>query len=104
MLAFGVVGLAAVALPGRPVRDARASSWQRCSGPSSCWALLGKAVPALGPDDAGRVARLKGTIGYWNALALLADAALGLGLWLVSRSGTASAGLPVPCSSSRRRS
>ena len=43
------------------------------------WALLGKAIPALGPDDAGRVARLKGSIGYWNALALLADAALGLG-------------------------
>ena len=48
------------------------------------WALLGKAIPALGPDDAGRVARLKGSIGYWNALALLGDAALGLGIWLAT--------------------
>ncbi|MGZ8717053.1 MAG: O-antigen ligase family protein, partial [Gaiellaceae bacterium] len=32
----------------------------------------------------GRVARLKGAVGYWNALALLAGAALGLGLWLVA--------------------
>jgi hypothetical protein len=28
------------------------------------WALLGKAIPALGPDDVGSVARLKGSIGY----------------------------------------
>ena len=69
------------------------------------WALLGKAIPALGPDDAGRVARLKGSIGYWNALALLADAALGLGLWLARLgAASASAGPPAPCSSTRPRS
>ena len=45
------------------------------------WALLGVAVPAFF-EDGDRVARLREPVGYWNALALLADAALGLGLWL----------------------
>ncbi len=82
ILAFGVVGLAATALPGRPVRTL-ALLLSAGLGAVLVWALLGKAIPALGPADAGRVARLKGSIGYWNALALLADAALALGLWLV---------------------
>ena len=82
VLAFGVVGLAAAARPGRPMH-ALALLLAAALGAVLVWALLGKAVPSLGPDDAGRVARLKGSIGYWNALALLADAALGLGLWLV---------------------
>ncbi len=47
------------------------------------WALLGKAVPAVG--GSGRVARLSSPIGYWNALALLFDMGLPLGLWLASR-------------------
>lgn len=83
VLAFGVVGLAAAALPGRPVRSL-ALLVAAALGAVLAWALIGKAIPALGPDDAGRVARLKGAVGYWNALALLADAALGLGLWLVA--------------------
>ena len=82
LLAFGVTGLAAGLLPGRPLRSL-ALLLAVLLGAVLVWALLGKAVPALGPDDAGRVARLKGPIGYWNALALLADAALGLGLWLL---------------------
>ena len=82
VLAFGVVGLAASALPGRPLRTL-ALILAGVLGGVLVWALLGKVVPGLGPDDASRVARLKGSIGYWNALALLADAALGLGLWLV---------------------
>lgn len=82
LLAFGVVGLAAGLLPGRPVRSL-AILLALALGAVLVWALLGKAIPALGPDDADRVARLKGSIGYWNALALLADAALGLGLWLI---------------------
>jgi tetratricopeptide (TPR) repeat protein len=45
------------------------------------WALLGKAIPALDPDG-DRVARLREPVGYWNALALLADVAIVLGLWL----------------------
>src|SRR5262249_44728529 len=34
------------------------------------------------PNDALTVARLHSPIGYWNGLALLADAALAIGLWL----------------------
>jgi hypothetical protein len=45
------------------------------------WALVAKAVPALDPEG-DRVARLREPVDYWNALALLADAALVLGLWL----------------------
>ena len=82
VLSFGLVGLAAAAVPGRPVRTL-ALVLAALLGAVFVWALLGKAVPAVGPDDAGRVARLKGSIGYWNALALLGDAALGLGLWIV---------------------
>jgi hypothetical protein len=48
------------------------------------WALLGKVVPSLFPDG-GRLARLRSPIGYWNALALLADAAVAMGLWLAAR-------------------
>src|SRR3954470_12835077 len=82
LLAFGLVGLAAGVLPVRPVRSL-ALILAVALGAVLGWALLGKAIPALGPDDVGSVARLKGSIGYWNALALLADAALGVGLWLL---------------------
>ena len=47
------------------------------------WALLGVAIPSLFPDG-DRIARLREPIGYWNALALLADGAVALGLWLAS--------------------
>src|SRR4051812_38917694 len=47
------------------------------------WAVLGKAVPALG--SSGRVARLSSPIGYWNALGLLFAMALPLALWLAAR-------------------
>ncbi len=45
------------------------------------WALLGVAIPSLFPDG-DRIARLRDPVEYWNALALLADAAVALGLWL----------------------
>ena len=45
------------------------------------WALVAKAIPALDPEG-DRVARLREPVGYWNALALLADVAIVLGLWL----------------------
>src|SRR5205085_4164524 len=48
------------------------------------YALLGKVVPALYPDY-GRLARLRSPVGYWNALALLGDMALVLGLWRATR-------------------
>ena len=50
-------------------------------GVTLSWALLAKAVPSLDPEG-DRVARLREPVGYWNALALLADVALVLGLWL----------------------
>jgi tetratricopeptide (TPR) repeat protein len=50
------------------------------------WALLGKIVPGL-YDDYGRVARLRAPIGYWNALSLLGDATLPLGMWIAARRG-----------------
>ena len=82
LLAFGIVGLAAGLFPGRPLRSL-ALLLAVALGVVLVSALLGKAIPALGPDDVGSAARLKGSIGYWNALALLADAALAIGLWLL---------------------
>ena len=43
------------------------------------WALLGVIVPSLAPNG-DRIARLSEPVGYWNALALLADMGLVLGL------------------------
>src|SRR3954469_24163516 len=48
------------------------------------WSLAGKAFPWL-YEDYGRIARLRGPVGYWNSLALLGDLALPLGLWLATR-------------------
>ena len=53
------------------------------AGTALAWALLSKAVPSLDPEG-GLVARLNEPVDYWNALALLADIALVLGLWLAS--------------------
>jgi hypothetical protein len=50
------------------------------------WALLAKVIPALDPEG-DRVSRLREPVGYWNALALLADVAIVLGLWLGSSFG-----------------
>jgi hypothetical protein len=47
------------------------------------WALLGKAIPALG--SSGRIGRLSSPIGYWNALGLLFAMAVPLALWLAAR-------------------
>ena len=48
------------------------------------WALLGVAVPSLFPDG-DRITRLREPVGYWNALALLADAAIAFGLWVARK-------------------
>ena len=53
------------------------------------WALLGVAIPSLFPDG-DRIARLREPVGYWNALALLADAAIAFGLF-VARGARAAA-------------
>ena len=52
-------------------------------GTAILWALAGKIVPALF-EDGGRAARLRDPIGYWNALALAADALLVLSLWVAT--------------------
>jgi hypothetical protein len=48
------------------------------------YALLAKGIPAL-YSDYGRLARLRSPIGDWNALSLLGDMALVLGLWRGAR-------------------
>jgi hypothetical protein len=48
------------------------------------WSLAGKVLPWL-YEDYGRLARLRSPVGYWNALALLGDIALPLGLCLATR-------------------
>ncbi|HEU4972314.1 MAG TPA: O-antigen ligase family protein [Gaiellaceae bacterium] len=51
-------------------------------GTTLVWALVTKAVPAFAEDE--RVARLNEPVDHWNALALLADVAIVLGLWLAT--------------------
>ncbi len=61
---------------------ARAGAWLLVvvTGAALGWALLGKAIPSLDPGG-DRIGRLREPVGYWNALALLADVAIVLGLW-----------------------
>ena len=77
-VAFLAVGLLLGA--GRP-RAAKlaAAALTVAFGAGVVWALAGKAIPAVFPDG-GRAARLRDPIGYWNALALAADALLVLAL------------------------
>jgi hypothetical protein len=56
------------------------------------WTLLGKVFPGIYPDYE-RTARLRGPVGYWNALALLGDFALPVGLWLATRTRARASGL-----------
>jgi len=55
-------------------------------GAALTWSLATKVVPSLDPEG-DRVARLREPVEYWNALALLADVALVLGLWLGASRG-----------------
>lgn len=77
--AFLAVGLLFGASSSRGSRRA-AQVLVGALGAAVLWALAGKAVPALF-EDGGRVARLRDPIGYWNALALVADMLLVLALW-----------------------
>src|SRR5688500_16460911 len=52
-------------------------------GAAVLWAVAGNAITSIFPDG-GRAVRVRDPIGYWNALALLADAVLELGLWLAA--------------------
>jgi hypothetical protein len=82
--AFATLGLAA-ARAARPARTV-ATGLAVLVGLVLVWALLGKVIPALFPDGA-RVARLRNPVGYWNSLALVAAAAVPLGLWAASSAG-----------------
>ena len=80
--AFGGVVLAA-ALPAAPRRAA--AGLAALLGAVLGWAVLGKVFPGLYAAPAGSTAtRLRNPVGYWNALALLGDAALPLALWIAA--------------------
>jgi O-antigen ligase len=81
-LGLGVV----LAAAGRE-RAARlgASMLAAVIGTTLVWALLTKAVPALAEDE--RIGRLNEPVDHWNALALLADVGIVLGLWLATATG-----------------
>src|SRR6476620_2016692 len=85
-LAFLVLGLLAGALAGGARRVAALVAVVLAAALG--WALLGVAIPSLFPDG-DRIARLREPVRYWNALALLADAALALGLWVARSPGDA---------------
>ena len=78
-LSFLALGLLAGAVVGGARRVAAVLAV--VLGAALGWALLGVAIPSLF-EDGDRIARLREPVGYWNALALLADGALALGLWL----------------------
>ena len=78
-LAFLALGLLAGALATGLRRVAALTA--AVLGAALGWALLGVAVPSLF-EDGDRIARLREPVGYWNALALLADGAVALALWL----------------------
>jgi tetratricopeptide (TPR) repeat protein len=75
--------LAGFALGVLGTRTARTAAFVLAAvlGTALVWSLLGKAIPVLDPDG-DRVARLRSPVDYPNGLALLADGALALGLWL----------------------
>ena len=82
-LAFALVGALLGAEPRRLLYGFSALLGAVC-----VWSLAGKVLPWL-YEDYGRLARLRGPVGYWNALALLGDIALPIGLCLATRMRTA---------------
>ena len=84
--AFLGLGLVLAAVGGRAGARVGASVLSLVIGVVLTWALLAKAIPSLDPEG-DRVARLREPVGYWNALALLADITLALGLWLGASRG-----------------
>jgi tetratricopeptide (TPR) repeat protein len=95
-LNLGLVYLAFLAcgvLVGARVRPAAmAAGLAAVLGAVVVWSLAGKVFPGLYPDYE-RVARLRAPVGYWNALALLGDFALPLGLWVATRTRARVAGV-----------
>ena len=79
---YAVFAFVGTFLAGRT--RALAAGFAALLGAVCVWSLAGKVFPFL-YEDYGTIARLRGPVGYWNALALLGDFALPLGLWLASR-------------------
>ncbi|HEX3290356.1 MAG TPA: O-antigen ligase family protein [Gaiella sp.] len=77
--AFLALGVLAGTLRGGAVRVASLAAVVLAAALG--WALVGVAIPSLFPDG-DRIARLRDPVGYWNALALLADAGIAFGLWV----------------------
>ena len=82
-LAFVCIGMCIAAVVPQAPRQV-AALLGALLGAVLTYALVAKAIPALYADY-GRLARLRSPIGYWNALALLGDMALALGLWRAAR-------------------
>ena len=88
--AFLGLGLMLAGAAGRVAARVGAAVLSVVLGVVLTWALATKVVPSLDPEG-DRVARLRDPVEYWNALALLADVALVLGLWLGASRGHRSA-------------
>lgn len=78
-LAFLVLGLFVAALVPHATR-ATAAGLALLLGCVIAYAFLAKGIPAL-YSDYGRLTRLRAPVGFWNALALVGDFAVVLGLW-----------------------
>ena len=81
--AFALLGLLLAPLLGARACRVVAGVLACALGAAILWGIAGKVAPALF-EDGGRAARLRDPIGYWNALALAADALLVLSLWLAT--------------------
>lgn len=79
-LAFAVLGVLLGTVPARRIAEGLAA----LLAVLFVVALAAKVIPGL-HGDYGRLARLRWPLGYWNQLALLADLAVPLGLWLAPR-------------------
>ena len=84
--AFLGLGMVLAGVAGRVAARAGAVVLSVVLGIVLTWALATKVVPSLDPEG-DRVARLREPVEYWNALALLADVAIVLGLWLGASRG-----------------
>jgi O-Antigen ligase len=84
-VAFLGLGVVLAAVGGRSAARLAGSMLALVIGVTLAWALTTKAIPALVTDE--RIGRLNEPVDHWNALALLADIGIVLGLWL----GTAAA-------------
>jgi hypothetical protein len=80
--AFLGLGLALAAVGRASATRLAAGMLSVVIGSTLVWALVTKAVPTLTEDE--RIARLNEPVEHWNALALLADVAIVLGLWLAA--------------------